>query len=437
MKKLFSWGVMVCISLCVIGVAFGANDEQAKLAEIQKAIKDQGAQWTAGLNKMTKLSTEEMKDMLGAIIPPLSELQQPGDVIAQPNKTITSIPYFTWRFYNGADWMSPVKDQAQCGSCSTFATIGAFEALLNIYNNNPDLDLDLSEQHLFMCSGGGCQTGSTLQTPASYVVNSGVPDEACWPYVAQDLPCSNSCLDWRQRAQKAGSWKQIMGDDEAVKTAVLEAPVVTSFLVYEDFRYYVSGVYQHVSGEYLGGHAVVIVGWNDAQDCWIIKNSWADDWGENGYFRIKRGDCTIGMNNVALSMEQGGGCAANKLARGTSVWDQLDSLRNFRDLFLKDHGKGNQWIHAYDTFGSEIIEICDNNPAIRESTLRGISAASDVAEYALVTGVIKISNADLKAINKSLTDLRSCASPTLTLAIDYFKMVINSANGKPVEVVFN
>ena len=42
------------------------------------------------------------------------------------------------------------------------------------------------------------------------------------------------------------------------------------------------------------GHFVVIIGWNDADDCWICKNSWGPDWGEDGYFRIKRGEVSIG-----------------------------------------------------------------------------------------------------------------------------------------------
>ncbi len=41
-------------------------------------------------------------------------------------------------------------------------------------------------------------------------------------------------------------------------------------------------------------HVVALVGWDDDDDCWIAKNSWDDDWGENGYFRIKRGTSCLG-----------------------------------------------------------------------------------------------------------------------------------------------
>ena len=57
-------------------------------------------------------------------------------------------------------------------------------------------------------------------------------------------------------------------------------------LVYEDFRHYKSGIYSRVSGKYLGGHAVLLVGYNDDEEYFMVKNSWGPDWGEDGYFRI-------------------------------------------------------------------------------------------------------------------------------------------------------
>jgi C1A family cysteine protease len=50
--------------------------------------------------------------------------------------------------------------------------------------------------------------------------------------------------------------------------------------------HYKSGVYTQVSGKKMGGHAVLIVGYNDDEQYFIVKNSWGTDWGEDGYFRI-------------------------------------------------------------------------------------------------------------------------------------------------------
>ena len=78
--------------------------------------------------------------------------------------------------------------------------------------------------------------------------------------------------------------------------------MMTSFRVYEDFTAYESGVYEHVTGDYLGGHAVTLVGYNKTEKYWIVKNSWGTDWGEDGYFRIKMGEVGIAASSYLFSM---------------------------------------------------------------------------------------------------------------------------------------
>ncbi|CAG2110844.1 unnamed protein product, partial [Medioppia subpectinata] len=68
-------------------------------------------------------------------------------------------------------------------------------------------------------------------------------------------------------------------------------PVVAGFSVYTDFLTYKSGVYHHVTGKMEGGHAVKILGWGveSGVDYWLVANSWNADWGDKGYFKIRRG----------------------------------------------------------------------------------------------------------------------------------------------------
>jgi len=63
-------------------------------------------------------------------------------------------------------------------------------------------------------------------------------------------------------------------------------PLVTTMSVYYDFYYYRSGVYQYTSGSYQGGHAILLVGYDDPGQYFIAKNSWGTGWGDSGYFKI-------------------------------------------------------------------------------------------------------------------------------------------------------
>ena len=65
-------------------------------------------------------------------------------------------------------------------------------------------------------------------------------------------------------------------------------PVQTGFSVYQDFINYKSGVYQHTTGSFLGGHAVKIVGWGVENNVpyWLVANSWDVTWGIDGMWTL-------------------------------------------------------------------------------------------------------------------------------------------------------
>lgn len=87
---------------------------------------------------------------------------------------------------------------------------------------------------------------------------------------------------------------------EAIQREIMtNGPVEGAFTVYEDLILYKSGVYQHVHGRALGGHAIRILGWGVENDVkyWLIGNSWNTDWGDNGFFRILRGENHCGIED--------------------------------------------------------------------------------------------------------------------------------------------
>jgi len=80
-------------------------------------------------------------------------------------------------------------------------------------------------------------------------------------------------------------------------------PVEAAFTVYEDFLAYKTGVYHHVTGDELGGHAVKILGWGveSGTNYWLVANSWNNDWGDNGFFKIARGTDECGIEDYIVA----------------------------------------------------------------------------------------------------------------------------------------
>merc|ERR1712080_499353 len=87
------------------------------------------------------------------------------------------------------------------------------------------------------------------------------------------------------------------GEDKIEQDLVTNGPMYVSFTVYADFPTYKSGVYTHKSGSALGGHAVAIYGFGteDGTDYWLVKNSWNEQWGDKGFFKIKKGTNECGI----------------------------------------------------------------------------------------------------------------------------------------------
>ncbi len=267
----------------------------ARLDSIRAAIRSSHANWRAGINPIFLLPRRDFLRLLGA---------QPPDTVSYPRwdvwrevKGPLELPdSFDWRNKDGRNWMTHVTSQG-CGDCWVHATVGAWEADINIATDSAEYDPDLSEQQVLSCSGIGSCSGGNFA--GYYLQSTGLFDEDCFPYLGTDEPCESRCSDWQDRILFRALSTQWVSSS-AIKALVYQQPTYTVMDVYEDFPSYTGGVYEHVWGDYCGGHAVVIVGWNDADSCWICKNSWGTGWGENGYFRIKYGECGVGSTGYRI-----------------------------------------------------------------------------------------------------------------------------------------
>lgn len=202
------------------------------------------------------------------------------------------------------DWKtfcSEIRDQGNCGSCTAFGIIGAWEPNLRIIAK---IDADLSEKDLFFCSGGMCQLGNTMDNVLNRALK-GVAIESCDPYVDVDSLCGwGRCDNWWETGFKLDKWQAIT-KIEGMKNALNKAPLVGVMDVHESFLHYVDGVY-HSLGTFdpiVGGHCIAIIGYDDEKGAWHLRNSWGTGWGMQGYAWVQYGDSAIDdiMYSITLS----------------------------------------------------------------------------------------------------------------------------------------
>ena len=193
-----------------------------------------------------------------------------------------------WRNESGSNWLTPVRNQRNCGSCVAFATCAVLESRLAIDEGDPSLGIDLAEADLFFCGCGRCcDSGWTFDPALVRCQEHGVGLERDFAYLARNQNCKPV-----SPAVGVLSWNTVANVD-ARKRAVAQGPVIAGLKVYEDFTYYQAGTYRHVAGAFLGLHAVAVVGYDDSSSAWIVKNSWSSRWGEAGFVNIAYGQCGL------------------------------------------------------------------------------------------------------------------------------------------------
>jgi len=195
---------------------------------------------------------------------------------------------FSWKNIDGVDYTTEVKDQSPAPTCETYALCASLETLMQ-YQLQELYEPDLSECHLYFYAGGTYEAGYVnLMDAADYLIDIGVPDEGCYPdpHRAFDYPFE-SLPGWENRTVKIQEWGWVELETEAINSALIEyGPLAMCFSVYEDFYTYKEGVYRHETGKRVGGHVVTIVGYDDNEGCWMVKNSWGSGWGLGGYFKL-------------------------------------------------------------------------------------------------------------------------------------------------------
>lgn len=306
------WTQVLAVVMVQATIIPYARSETFSIQKLQKKIVENKAEWQAGKTWLTDLDRASLKQMMNA---PSDELDQKIQFEVQSRRQepeVERAQKFDWRNIKNSNYVSPIRNQGICGSCVAFAMAGALEIQNNIASGVPGMNSTLSAEALFACGGASCKGSLGPDTAIKFLKSQGVPDEACAPHqmgaTGQEMSCSSICSDSDSRSLKLSDYSRPSNgsahyDINAVKEAVKRGPLVSLMRIYSDVLAYKGGVYRHVSDDFVGAHAVVIVGFDDTKKAWIIKNSWGTLWGDNGFGYIAYDDLDTAVGMATWSMD--------------------------------------------------------------------------------------------------------------------------------------
>jgi len=250
--------------------------------------------WTLGHNEFSDLNWEQFSSRYLGFAGPLDDTSKKFDY------SLLNASYLAAEL----DWVAkgavtPVKNQASCGSCWTFSTTGAVEGAFAIATGTL---LSLSEQQLVSCShqgGYGCQ-GGWASRAIEWIEDHPLCTEADYPYTSgggSNGVCKSSCAG----KVKTGGVYSVPRSETALMAALNKGPV--SIAIEADkraFQGYHGGILDNPACGTQLDHAVLLVAYGtDGKDYWKIKNSWGPGWGEGGYIRFVRGSNQCGLAGEA------------------------------------------------------------------------------------------------------------------------------------------
>ena len=279
------------------------NIFRSNMIDIINHNKDENNSFKLGINHFTDFTNNEFRTFnnLHGFAGPNSKYCN----LFKPTMN-SSLKEIDWRV-KGA--VTNVKDQGQCGSCWTFSATGAIEGAWAI--SEQDL-IDLSEQELVDCATGfkygshGCN-GGQMDGAFQFVIDNGQCSDDAYPYVSGETKTSESCVkDCNSYAKISKCYDVEPNNQIALKTAVSMQPVAVA--IEADtfyFQSYSSGILDSSQCGTKLDHGVLVVGYGEENGkmYWLVKNSWSESWGDNGYIKIARSESENDPGICGIAMQ--------------------------------------------------------------------------------------------------------------------------------------
>jgi len=329
----------ICLAICLALVVVNARVPRPNKFLTNKFIDDINAAqstWTAAPSKFMSWSKPSIKRLMG-VLPGYWEQHKLLTPIHHEIPNDLPVNFDARDQWPNCPTIREVRDQGSCGSCWAFGAVEAMSDRICIASQGAK-NFHISAEDLVACCsecGFGCE-GGFPQSAWSYYKSTGLvtggnynTKQGCEPYtlpscdhhVNGSLPpcqgeqptpkCTKKCIDeyptpFTQDKHYGDSVYGVGPNQEQIQTEIYKnGPVEAAFSVYADFLTYKTGVYKHTSGQMLGGHAVKILGWGveDSTPYWLVANSWNEDWGDKGFFKISRGNDECGIESGIVAGE--------------------------------------------------------------------------------------------------------------------------------------
>ncbi len=215
-------------------------------------------------------------------------------------------------------WIPAVRDQENCGSCWAFAAISMYETNYRVRNSDIAEFINASEQHAIDCVPGNCNGGLAYQVFDWMTAgNKNLKTEASYKYTPpKENPCPGTATTTNYYAE---FWRVLrpdgdiekIADKTTIKKAIMTYGAVNASLYADNSWPHYTGVDAAGNPGVLNGmvsnpnnpssnHAILIVGWDDSKQAFLVKNSWGTDWGMDGYCWVKYDHYNIGKRAAVV-----------------------------------------------------------------------------------------------------------------------------------------